>query len=128
MPYKRGMHCQMRIEEFVASVREDASDLGLATKDKRALLALAEHVRKFSPPDDLARAVIDEEAELHGVRPEELPPNGARSTREITAARYAAVRRLGSMGFSTRKIADLLGYSHHGPVALIISHKREVTR
>jgi hypothetical protein len=122
------MHTEMRIEEFVASLREDARDLALPDKDKRALAALAEHVRRFTPPDELARNVIEEEAELHGVRPEDLRPKGRRGRREVTKARYAVVRRLGSLGFSVRKIAGLLGYSHHGPVALILTHKREVSR
>ncbi len=119
------MHCEMRIEEFVASLREDARDLTLPNKDKNALLALAEHVRTFTPPETLAATVIAEEAELHGVHPEQLRPTGHRSIREVTAARYAVVRRLGMMGYSTRHIAKLLGYAHHGPIALILQHKRE---
>lgn len=122
------MHTEMRIEEIVASLREDARELGLPDNDKRALLELANHVRKFIPRTELACSILAEEAELHGVRVEDLRPHGRRGRREITAARYAAVRRLGSMGFSTREIAQLLGYSHHGPIALILTHAREATR
>jgi hypothetical protein len=122
------MHCQTRIEEIVASLREDAAELGLTEKDRAAVLALAEHVRKFAPPAEVAASVIDEEAELHGVHVAEMRPTGHRSRREVTQARYAVVRRLGAMGLSTRKIAALLGYRHHGPIALILTHQREAGR
>ena len=42
------MHCEIRIEEFVASLREDARDLTLPTNDKRALLALPLILSLFS--------------------------------------------------------------------------------
>jgi hypothetical protein len=79
------MHTEMRIENFVASLREDARDLTLPDRDKRALLALAEHLCAFTPRDDLAATVIAEEAELHGVLPEQLRPRHPVGSRWIWA-------------------------------------------
>jgi hypothetical protein len=118
------MIAHMRVEEIVASLREDATDAAIADSERGPLLALADHVAQFATPEEQSRRIVEEEAENHGVTPEELHPHG-RSRRPVTRARYAVVRRLGALGFSTRRIAGLLGYSHHGPVALIISRRRE---
>jgi hypothetical protein len=121
------MLAQQRVEEIVAALFEDASDALLDPQHRDTLVALAEYVVRFASPEELAHRIVEEEAENHGVPSEELRPRG-RARRDVTRARYAVVRRLGALGLSTRRIAGLLGYSHHGPIALILKHKREWRR
>lgn len=121
------MLSHQRVEEIVAALFEDADDALLDPKQRETLVALAEYVARFASPEELAERIIEEEAENHGVPADELRPHG-RARRDVTRARYAVVRRLGALGLSTRRIAGLLGYSHHGPIALILKHKREWRR